>query len=112
LWISIAASTVPILQVVSPDIFAFVFGETSLVQNWLMVFVLLLVAQKSYDSARSLDCMLNTSFKLYFSGKFVVALVLNLVCPILLAFGQLFLACSLLIFVFACQVFVMERTRK
>jgi hypothetical protein len=112
LWILMAASMVPILQVASPNLFAFIFGKTSLIQNWLIVFVLLLVAQKSYDSARSLDCMMNISFKLYISGKFGVAIVLNLVCPILLGFGQMFPACSLLIFVFACQVFVMERTRK
>ena len=109
--ISAAIFSVPLVSVFWPAGVNIFFGSNKELPKSIVLFVILMVAQKTYDSARSLDCMLNFPTKKYLILKSLIYSLVYLCFPLALVFREPFVASALLFALIISQVYIMERGR-
>jgi hypothetical protein len=100
---------IPTTSILVPDLMTLIFGELWRLPFLLVFYVVLTVALKIYDSAQSLDYMLQNQTFQYFMTKIPLILLVNLICPILLGLYSMELACLVVVFSMGVQIVIMER---
>jgi hypothetical protein len=100
---------IPTTSILVPDLMTLIFGDLWRLPFLLVFYVVLTVALKIYDSAQSLDYMLQNQTFQYFLTKIPLILLVNLVCPILLGLYSMELACLVVVFSMGVQIVIMER---
>jgi len=101
-------SIFPCLSLISPKSLDFIFGSNFQIPQLVVLFVLLMVIQKTHESAKSLDFMIGTSPKWYMLTKLIITVNLYLIGPILLGMGFALLANLILLVVTLSQIIVMK----
>jgi hypothetical protein len=100
--IGLAAFAIPVVDFISPDSFLFVFGFKSELPTLTIIFVLCMVFQKSYESAKSLDFMMTSSSLRYITTKTLLNIAIFVVSFLLMGLGYEVLA----IFVLTISIFI------
>ncbi len=111
-YICIATIIMPMITVISPSALDTIFGSAQQTQPGLIFVVILMVMQKSHESARSLDSMIRISAVRYSSAKIFIAMSVYLVAPISLGFGNTSLGLLILIVVLIAQIIFLRKSEK
>ena len=111
-YICVSALIMPMITVISPIALNTIFGSVQQTQPGLIFFVILMVAQKSHESALSLDSMIRISAVRYSSAKVIITLSVYLVAPISLGFGNTSLGLLILIVVIIAQIILLRKSEK
>ena len=109
LFTSMTLLLIPTTGILVPDLMTLIFGDLWRLPFLLVFYVILTVALKIYDSAQSLDYMLQNQTFQYFLTKIPLILLVNLICPILLGLYSMELACLVVVFSMGVQIVIMER---
>lgn len=111
-YIGVSSLVVPIISIFLPNFFSYVFGFMPSASQNLLLIALLIVAQKSHESATSLDFMIASSKKRYIKVKLMIALVVNLIVPFFLGLGAIHLSAITLIALIVYQSRSLRRSTK
>lgn len=106
---SLTLFLIPTTSIFAPDLMTLIFGDLWRLPLLLIFYVILTVALKIYDSAQSLDYLLQKQTSQYLLTKIPLILLVNLMCPILLGLYSMELACLMVILSMAIQILMMER---
>ena len=111
-YISFATLIMPIFTVISQSSINVIFGTNQQTQISLIFFVILMVFQKFYESATSLDSMIQLSVLRYSSIKVIITINVYLVAPITLGLGCNALGIFILVAVIITQILFLRKSEE
>lgn len=106
---AISLTIIPTLCILLPDLITLVFGNLWRLPPILVLYVILSVALKVYDSVQSLDYMIQNRTSRYLLAKTPTILLVNLTSPVLLGVYAPEIACFVLVLSILIQIGTMER---
>lgn len=99
----------PTTSILVPDLMSLIFGSLWKLPPFLILYVILSVALKTYDSAQSLDFMLQNQTSHYLFTKVPLIFLVNLISPVLLGLYSNLLSCIVIMIAMIIQIVIMEK---
>ena len=111
-YVALAAVFIPVALNFTPNLVKLFFGTKNDFDLVLILFVICLVAQKAYDSAKSIDMMMSVSMINYLCIKLIISILISILCPIYLSQGEPLIALIIATIVFSGQILIFEKSFK
>jgi hypothetical protein len=111
-YVALGTILIPVAFFFTPNLVKFFYGREINFHLTLTLFIICLVAQKAYDSARSIDMMLSVSRLKYLSIKFLISMLISIICPLYLSQEEPLMALIISVITFSVQILIVEKSIK